>query len=259
MKEVEYFLWHELADHYIEMAKSSTYKNENIENIRYTLYTLGLGVLKLFSPFFPHITEELYQDYFKQFENDKSIHISSWPKEILIDQDAENTGELVKNYIAQVRSIKSKHGIALNAPLKSYATYSTSDKITKIKKSSSIIISTLNLPKEHRFIEGKPEIQEKITEIKPVYSNIGPLLKNESKKTIQWIKEHQSELTKKIEENGDIKWLDIPIVNTEKPETMLIEKGYIKIKKETQVKGKKDRSIIKFDDFYLELAGDVIK
>ena len=29
MKEVEYFLWHELADHYIEMAKSSIYQKEN--------------------------------------------------------------------------------------------------------------------------------------------------------------------------------------------------------------------------------------
>ena len=56
MKEAEYFLWHEFADHYIEMAKSSIYNKENIDSIRYTSYTIGLGILKLFSPFFPHIT-----------------------------------------------------------------------------------------------------------------------------------------------------------------------------------------------------------
>jgi len=210
MKEVEYFLWHELADHYIEMAKSLIYINENVESIRYTLYILGFGILKLFAPFFPHITEEIYQEYFRQFENIKSIHISTWPEENLIDEEAENSGEIVKNYIAQIRSIKSENGMALNAPLKSYATYSTPDKISKIKGSSSIIKSTLNLSKDHKFVEGKPEIQEKITEIKPVYSKIGPLFKNESKKINQWIIEHQDELIKKIEEKGDIKWLDIP-------------------------------------------------
>ena len=75
MKEIEYFLWHELADHYLEMIKTSIYENKNTESIKYTLYTLGVGILKLFAPFFPHITEEIYQDFYKQFEDDKSIHI----------------------------------------------------------------------------------------------------------------------------------------------------------------------------------------
>jgi len=53
MKDIEYFLWHELADHYLEMIKGSLYNKENVESIRYTLYTIGLGVVKLFAPFFP--------------------------------------------------------------------------------------------------------------------------------------------------------------------------------------------------------------
>ena len=40
---------------------------------------------------------------------------------------------------------------------------------------------------------------------------------------------------------------------------MLIENGFIQVKKETKVKGKKDRSILKFDDFYIEISGDIIK
>jgi len=83
MKEIEYFLWHELADHYIEMIKSSVYENENKESITYTLYTLGLGMIKLFAPFIPHITEEIYQQHYKEFEKHKSIHVAPWPEEIL--------------------------------------------------------------------------------------------------------------------------------------------------------------------------------
>jgi len=259
MKETEYFLWHELADHYIEMTKSSIYNNENLESISYTLYTLGLGILKLFAPFFPHITEEIYQQYYKKHEGCKSIHVSPWPKEVLIDNEAEVSGELVKNYIAQLRSIKSEQGIALNAPLQSFATYSTPSNISKIKPSSSIIKSTLKLPSKHEFITGKPDIQEKITAITPIYSKIGPLFKKESKKINKWIKEHQNELIKKIKNKGDIRWSDIPIIESKTPDETLLENNYIQIKKETRVKGKKDRAILQFDDFYIEVPGDMIK
>jgi len=117
----------------------------------------------------------------------------------------------------------------------------------------------LNFPKNHKFVEGKPDIKEKITDITPVYSKIGPLFKKESKKINQWIKEHQEELIKKIVDIGDIKWSDISPANTKKTEELLIENGFIQVKKETKVKGMESRSILKFDDFYLEVSGDLIK
>ena len=259
MKDIEYFLWHELADHYIEMIKSSIYKKENLESINYTLYTIGLGVLKLFAPFFPHITEELYHQYYKKYEEDQSIHLSAWPEAEVIDKDAEASGELVKTYIAQLRSIKSEQGIALNAPFKTSATYSTSDNISKIKPSSQIIKSTLNLPEDHKFVAGKPDIEEKIIAIKPVYSKIGPLFKKDSGKISKWIEKHQNELAKKIEKKGDIRWSDVPVVETKKSKEGLLEKGYIQVKKETTVKGKKDRAILKFNDFYIEVPEDMVR
>ena len=77
MRETEYFLWHEFADHYLEMIKSSVYEKKNMESICYTLYTIGFGLLKLFAPFIPHITEDVYQAKYKSFEHDGSIHISA--------------------------------------------------------------------------------------------------------------------------------------------------------------------------------------
>ncbi|MEA2055892.1 MAG: valine--tRNA ligase, partial [Candidatus Thermoplasmatota archaeon] len=158
MKEIEYFLWHELADHYIEMAKSSVYKNKNVESISFTLYTLGLGMIKLFAPFFPHITEEIYHKHYKESEGCKSIHLSSWPAEILIDESSEESGETVKKYISMLRSMKSENGIALNAPFECYATYASKEALSKIEPSKSIIEATLNIPDNHQFIEGKPDV-----------------------------------------------------------------------------------------------------
>ena len=123
MKDMEYFLWHELADHYIEMIKTTIYEKNKNTSIPYTLYTIGLGILKLFAPIFPHITEELYQTIYKTHEKTESIHLSSWPEPKYIDEHHEHSGEIVKQYISLARSWKSQQGIALNAPMNVITTY----------------------------------------------------------------------------------------------------------------------------------------
>jgi valyl-tRNA synthetase len=255
MKEVEYFLWHEFADHYIEMIKSSIYEKKNVDSIRYTLYTIGLGILKLFAPFFPHMTEEIYSNQYKKYENKNSIHISNWPESVLIDEEKERAGELVKNYISQARSWKSEQGIALNAPMNSSVTYASEELISKLKSNKSIIESTLKYPDSHSFIVGKPDIIEKITKVIPVYSKLGPFFKQDSQKIIKWIQDNQDEIIKKIEEYGDILISEISVIDSKLAEGLL-KKGYIQIKKEIRMKGKKDVVIIPFDEFYLEFHGE---
>jgi len=254
MKDVEYFLWHELADHYIEMIKTSIYENKNIESIRYTSYTIGLGILKLFAPFLPHITEEIYNMHYKKFEDEKSIHILSWPGPVLVDDEMEKTGESVKNYISQVRSWKSEQGIALNAPINSVATYASKNLVSGFKSNESVIKSTLKYPDDHSFIVGKPDIEEKIIKITPVHSKIGPTFKNDGKKLIKWISENQDKIIKIIKEKGDIIISDVSVLDSNLKKELLTE-GYIQIQKEIKVKGKKDSKIIAFDGFYLEIQG----
>ncbi|MFH1101165.1 MAG: valine--tRNA ligase [Methanobacteriota archaeon] len=251
MKEIEYFLWHELADHYLEMIKDSIYSKDNLESIRFTLYTLGLGILKLFAPFIPHITEEIYENIYKKYDGGKSIHVSEWPEPVLIDDKKERAGERVKQYIAQVRSWKSDQGMALNAPLSAVATYTSKEVITQLRGSSGIIISTLKYPKTHKFITGKPDIEETITAVEPVYAKLGPMFKTETQKIVKWIKEHQNDVIKIIQKNGDIRLSDIPGIKIKSDEGLL-KQGYLQLKKDTGVKGKKDHVILRFDEFYLE-------
>lgn len=251
MKDVEYFLWHELADHYLEMIKSSINENRDTESIKYTLYTLGLGTLKLFAVFFPHLTEEIYQNFYKEFEGNKSIHLSSWPEPVITDEKIEKTGENIKNYISQARSWKSEQGIALNAPIKALATYASKNYIDSIKTSDFIIKSTLKYPNDHEFIVGKPKVEEKITKITPVFSKIGPTLKSEGKKLVGWIKQNNGEIIKTLESKGDICLSEISAIKVDSKEKLLKD-GYIQVEKEVSVKGK-DSHIVSFDGFYLEV------
>jgi valyl-tRNA synthetase len=120
-----------------------------------------------------------------------------------------------------------------------------------IKPSSSIIVSTLNYPKDHEFKEGKPDVEEKIIKIKPVYSKIGPSLKKNAQKIIKNVQANQDEIIKKIETNGDISLSEFYPAGSKNE--FIIKDGYFQIEKEVKVKGKKDSKIITFDDFYLEI------
>ena len=60
----------------------------------------------MFSPFIPHITESIYQSFYK---DEKSVHLSSWPK---LEKSLENE-EVVRNLfeiISLIRGQKSKDG-----------------------------------------------------------------------------------------------------------------------------------------------------
>ncbi len=255
MKEVEYFLWHEFADHYLEMIKDSIYAKKNIDSIKFTLYTIGLGTLKLFAVFFPHITEEIYKNQYRELEEYKSIHLSTWPSKIIIDEKMEKSGEFVKKYISQVRSWKSKQGIPLNANINALATYSKKENVSHLKNNDFIIKSTLKYPDGHDFIIGKPDVEEKVVSISPVYSKMGPTFKQESKKIIDWINKNQELIKEKIDNGKDIFASDIPKIKTEVSEG-LVEGGYIQFKKETIVKGKEKSHILSFNDFYVEIGED---
>ena len=67
------FVWHELADKYIELAKS-----REDEEVKTALGTLLIGTLKMLHPFMPFITEEIYQRLSLSETQNKGLIISEW-------------------------------------------------------------------------------------------------------------------------------------------------------------------------------------
>ena len=119
------FFWKDLADNYLEIAKYRLYSEDkkdikSKEAAQYTLYQCLLNIVKLWAPLLPHITEEIWQAYFKEKEGDKSVHISSWPevnKEI-IDEENEKLGDLSIEILSYVRKEKSDNNISLAKDIK---------------------------------------------------------------------------------------------------------------------------------------------
>jgi len=122
--DVDKFFWQIFCDQYLEIVKDRLYKPEirGIEERKsgqQALYTTLLHILKMVAPIMPHITEEVYQLYFKEKEGKESIHISAWPSfnESLINEIAEITGDLGIDIISTVRKYKSEHKLSMKEEL----------------------------------------------------------------------------------------------------------------------------------------------
>lgn len=166
---LENFIWHELADHYIEMIK---FKIKNDKDTQNTIYSVFLGTLKMFAPILPHVTEEIYQELYRDFENKESIHVSSWPEPIFEDLKARTDGELAKELVSKMRHWKSENGYALSQPIDSVHIVSTSLN----PEIFQIIRDTLHI--KNLEIMENAELKEEIVKISPDLKVLGPLLKD---------------------------------------------------------------------------------
>lgn len=127
--DTENFFWNTFCDNYLEIIKNRLYNpksKQEKESAQFTLYYSLLTILKLFAPIMPHITEELYQAYFKKHEKNKSIHNTSWPvyDKKLMNEKFEKDGDGFVEIIANVRQFKTsnqkslKEEIVLTLPVK---------------------------------------------------------------------------------------------------------------------------------------------
>ncbi len=125
--EIEKFFWQILCDNYLEIVKDRLYKpdqrkdgSEKRKSSQKTLFIALLSTIKMMAPIMPFITEEIYQLFFKDNQNTKSIHLSLWPKydKNLVDEQAEKIGDKGIEIISLVRKYKSENQLSLKEELK---------------------------------------------------------------------------------------------------------------------------------------------
>ena len=116
-REIEAFFW-DVTDNYMEYIKHRVYNN--IESPGYVLNKVFLSIIKLFAPYMPYVTEEIYQNLYKTQENKNSIHLSDWPvfEEKTFDKKAFEDGENISRLIKYIRAWKHDNKLALNAEVK---------------------------------------------------------------------------------------------------------------------------------------------
>ena len=176
LKEVEGFIWHDLADNYIEMVKM-----RKDPAVRYTLYNVFLGSIKMMAPLMPHVTEDVYQEHFAAYEGAKSIHVTPWPSPMFIDEEAVRIGGAITEITSAIRAWKSEKKMPLNAELSMVEIIGA----PSLEKGSADIMETAKI-RELIFSE-KAELKEELAAVKPIHSKLGPAFKGQAKSIVSAI------------------------------------------------------------------------
>ncbi len=113
-RTIEDFFWHIFCDNYLEIVKKRIYNDKKGKaSAQYVLYESLLAILKIFAPITPFITEEIYQNHFKKYEKEKSIHLTEFSD--IKSNEKTNTGDLLIKILAKVRQKKTKAHKPMNS------------------------------------------------------------------------------------------------------------------------------------------------
>ena len=175
LRELREFVWHDLADDYLELIKGRLYEGRPGERdaARQALFTALSASLRMLSPFAPFLTEEAWQAL---PGTEGSVHAGSWPDLEFDDPEAKVSGELIADIASTVRSWKSDQGIALNAELERVEAYP--EETPEAAVDTYDLAEAVNGPVHVR--EGEPNIELVPVEVEPDHSTIGPEFRDQA-------------------------------------------------------------------------------
>lgn len=158
--ETERFFWQVFADNYLEIVKDRVYNGTDEEKASafWTLYHSLLTIVKLMAPITPYITEEVYQNHFKEFEKTRSVHLCEWPTEIKIEK-GKNDDKIWSDFlgtIARVRQAKSEAKKAMNSKIVLTLTQREQDELKDVMKDFKSVMNIQEIKNGEfsvRFVE----------------------------------------------------------------------------------------------------------
>src|SRR6185503_6973936 len=108
---IDKFFW-DFCDDYVEIVKDrfwrvERYAPETRASARSSLWECLRGILALYAPFLPFVTEELYQILFKDLEGAVSLHVTPWPVPVTSEVTQVREVTLLLAALRAVRGLRS--------------------------------------------------------------------------------------------------------------------------------------------------------
>jgi len=157
VRAVETFFWKDWCDHYLEIVKDrfragsagsavARFTPGQVEAARRTLQDGTYALLRLFAPFLPFLTEELYHQAIKPRLGGTapdSIHLAPWPEDEATrqidlwsgqrDAAAEQQGALLVSLVGAIRQGKTAAKLGAGRPLQAIYVVGEPEKLAQIK------------------------------------------------------------------------------------------------------------------------------
>jgi valyl-tRNA synthetase len=156
--EFEKFFWNDYCGNYLEIVKGRLYGNlDTADDVakngrisaQYTLYKSFLAVIKLIAPYLPFITEEIYQGYFREFEGEKSLHITEQSREEAhLDPEIGERMVIFTDILDHVRRFKAQNSMGAGKEIEAIVFEGTRRQIASI---SPVLRDLLGVTKAKKF------------------------------------------------------------------------------------------------------------
>jgi valyl-tRNA synthetase len=155
------------CDHYLELVKYKAYQHGENPDSHSALVTLNYTLktfLRLFAPFLPFITEEIWSWWFGV--PGSSIHVAAWPAITEIAAVAapkhNDAFELVLEIISAVRGSKTLNQVSQKTPVLKLSIQGKKEDIDKIYPLLSYILETVNAQCQAELVEDETRIDAEI-------------------------------------------------------------------------------------------------
>lgn len=119
---IDGFFWSKFTDYYVEFIKYRLFGNDPKSKAAAasTLNGVVLAILKMYAPIMPFITEQIYQDLYRNEHGDKSIHLSAWPELLTAGRlDINDFGGAI-TAIDEIRKHKSENNLPMGSEIENY-------------------------------------------------------------------------------------------------------------------------------------------
>ena len=161
LEVAETFFW-AFTDDYVELVKERTYGNQGEESANSARAALGITthtLLKLFAPFIPFVTEEVWSWW-----QEGSIHLQSWPKTSEIITNKSVGIDPLNNVtwiLSEVRKVKTENKQSMKAEVKTLEIWAKADVIDQVKDAQKDLIAAGNI-KDLKLNVADSEIKVKV-------------------------------------------------------------------------------------------------
>lgn len=230
------FTYGVFCDWYIELAKLDLREEGERKTVVQNLLLTTLDtILKLFHPFIPFVTEEIYQEL---PSHNESIMICPFPTEVTT-YNLANKFDKVVNLIKGIRATRSEYKLADNVRTNLYVKIDTDKSLFQENLEA---INKLGFGKEIKVIQNESELTDKFSKVlgdgATVYILTGELASDEKKK-------------EKLE-----KELAFYKAEVERGERMLSNPGFVNKAPEKLIQNEKDK-LAKNKEMYEKILGEL--
>ncbi|MQB00268.1 MAG: valine--tRNA ligase [Actinobacteria bacterium] len=147
---IETWFWSDFCDNFLELTKNRAYAGDAS-----AIGTLRRGIdvaLRLFAPFVPYVTEEVWQ---QGQGAPRSIHAAPWPKrEELADGMDDGSFEAAVAVLTEIRKAKSEAKVSMRTPVEHLDVRGPGDRLELLKKVLDDIVSTGNVKEQQLSADG---------------------------------------------------------------------------------------------------------